>query len=100
MLRPASHRKLFRPALSASQFEERNERNSHSESYKVGVLIGFGYTGFIGHTGEDPSMVALLFFDPKSGIGRVLMLNNRYDDRAGKVAMYSIWKILENTSIE
>jgi CubicO group peptidase (beta-lactamase class C family) len=41
VLRPVSHRKLFRPALSAGQFEERNERNSHSESYNVGVLIGF-----------------------------------------------------------
>jgi hypothetical protein len=61
----------------------------------VGVLMGFGYTGFIGHTGGDPGVVALLFFDPKSGIGRVLMLNTSYDDRAGEVAMYSIWKILE-----
>lgn len=100
VLRPASYRKLFRPALSAGQFEERNERNPHSESYNVGVLMGFGYTSFIGHTGGDPGMVALLFFDLKSGIGRVLMLNTRYGDRTGEVAMYSIWEILENSSIE
>ena len=95
VLRPASYRELFRPALTASHFEERNERNPYSESYNVGVLMGFGYTGFIGHTGGDPGVVALLFFDPKSGIGRVLMLNTSYDDRPGEVAMYSIWKILE-----
>lgn len=95
VLRPVSYRELFRPALTASQFEERNERNPYSESYNVGVLMGFGYTGFIGHTGGDPGVVALMFFDPKSGIGRVLLLNTSYDDRAGEVAMYNLWKILE-----
>ena len=37
-----------------------------SESSNVGVLMGFGYTGCIGHTGGDPGVVTLLFFDPKS----------------------------------
>jgi hypothetical protein len=66
----------------------------------VGVLMGAGYSGFIGHAGGDPGVVALLFFDPKLGIGRVLLLNTSYYDWAGEVAMYSIWKILENISIE
>ena len=95
VLRPTSYRELFRPELTAGNFEERNERNPYSESYNVGILMGFGYTGFIGHTGGDPGVVALLFFDPKSGIGRVLILNTSYTDRAGEVAMYSIWKTLE-----
>lgn len=40
--------------------------------------MGFGYTGFIGHTGGDPGVVSLLFFDPKSG----------------GAAMYKIWDTL------
>ena len=95
VLQPASYRELFRPQLAAGNFEERNERNPYSESYNVGVFMGFGYTGFIGHTGGDPGVVALLFFDPKSGIGRLLMLNTSYSTRAGEAAMYKIWSTLE-----
>ena len=95
MLRPAGYRELFRPELTAANFEDRNERNPYSESYNVGVFMGFGYTGFIGHTGGDPGVVALLFFDPKSGIGRLLLLNTSITDRAGEVALYNIWNTLE-----
>ncbi len=95
VLRPASYRELFRPQLAASNFEERNERNPYSESYNVGILMGFGYTGYIGHTGGDPGVVALLFFDPKSGIGRLLLLNTSLSTKAGEATMYKIWNTLE-----
>lgn len=94
VLRPASYRDYFRPQLAANNFEERNERNPFSESYNVGVFIGFGYTGYIGHTGGDPGVVTLLFFDPKTGIGRLLMLNTNLSGRASEVAMYAIWNTL------
>jgi CubicO group peptidase (beta-lactamase class C family) len=94
VLRPESYRELFRPQLAASNFEQRNERNPYGESYNVGVFMGFGYTGFIGHTGGDPGVVALLFFDPKSGIGRLLLLNTSLSNRAGEAAMYKIWDTL------
>ena len=95
VLRPASYRELFRPQLAAGNFEQRNERNPYSESYNVGVFMGFGYTGYIGHTGGDPGVVALLFFDPKTGIGRLLMMNTNLSGRAAEVAMYTIWNTLE-----
>ena len=95
VLRPGSYRELFRPQLVASNFEQRNERNPFSESYNVGVLMGFGYTGFIGHTGGDPGTVALMFFEPKSGIGRLLLLNTNLSTKADESAMYKIWNTLE-----
>ena len=94
VLRPASYRELFRPQLAAGNFEQRNERNPYSESYNVGIFMGFGYTGFIGHTGGDPGVVALLFFDPKSGIGRLLLLNTNLSTKAGEATMYKIWNTL------
>lgn len=94
VLRPASYRELFRPELAAGNFAQRNERNPYSESYNVGIFMGFGYTGFIGHTGGDPGVVALLFFDPKSGIGRLLLLNTNFSTKAGEAAMYKIWNTL------
>ncbi|WP_460622179.1 serine hydrolase domain-containing protein [Hymenobacter tenuis] len=94
VLQPASYRDYFRPQLGATNFEERNERNPFSESYNVGVFMGFGYTGYIGHTGGDPGVVTLLFFDPKTGIGRLLLLNTNLTGRASEVAMYAIWNTL------
>ena len=94
VLRPASYRELFRPQLAAGNFDERNERNPYSESYNVGIFMGFGYTGYIGHTGGDPGVVTLLFFDPKSGIGRLLMLNTSLTGKASEAAMYKIWNTL------
>ncbi|HEX8330780.1 MAG TPA: serine hydrolase domain-containing protein [Hymenobacter sp.] len=94
VLRPESYRELFRPELAAGNFEKRNERNPYSESYNVGVFMGFGYTGFIGHTGGDPGVVTLLFFDPKSGIGRLLLINTSFSDKAGGATMYKIWDTL------
>ena len=96
VLRPESYRELFRPQLTAGNFEQRNERNPYSESYNVGTLMGFGYTGFIGHTGGDPGVVSLLFFDPKTGIGRVLLMNTSFSDKAGMATMYKIWDTLAN----
>ncbi len=52
--------------------------------------MGFRYTGFIGHTGGDPGVATLLFFDLNSGIGRVLVLNTSYSTAAGEQAMYNI----------
>jgi CubicO group peptidase (beta-lactamase class C family) len=94
VLRPEGYRELFRPQLAAGNFEQRNERNPYSESYNVGIFMGFGYTGFIGHTGGDPGVISLLFFDPKSGIGRVLLMNTSYSDKEAERTMYKIWNTL------
>ena len=94
VLGPASYREYFRPQLTAANFEGRNERNPYSESYNVGIFMGFGYTGFIGHTGGDPGVATLLFFDPKTGLGRVLLLNTSVNGKAGGAALYKIWNTL------
>ena len=94
MLGPASYREYFRPQLTATNFEARNERNPYSESYNVGISMGFGYTGFIGHTGGDPDVVALLFFDPKIGLGRILLINTSFSTKASEATMYKIWNTL------
>jgi CubicO group peptidase (beta-lactamase class C family) len=95
VLRPESYREYFRPQLAVSNFEDRNERNPYNESYNVGIFMGFGYTGFIGHNGGDPGVVTLLWIDPKSGIGRLLLLNTNLSTKEAEATMYKIWKTLE-----
>ena len=86
---------LFTPQLTAANFKERNESNPYSESYNVGIFMGFGYSGYIGHTGGDPGVMSMLFFDPKSNIGRIMIFNTTFSDKAGNDAFYGIWNILE-----
>lgn len=95
ILNNESYKEYFRPQLSASNFAERNERNPYSESYNTGVFIGFGYTGYIGHTGGDPGVMSMLFFDPKSNIGRIMIFNTNFSDKIGNDAFYGIWNLLE-----
>lgn len=90
VLKAASYRELFRPQLAAGNFEQRKEGNPYSDSYNTGLFMGFSYNGFIGHTGGDPGVVTLMFFEPKSGIGRFILLNTSIIDKAGGATLYKI----------
>lgn len=95
ILSKESYKEYFKAQLSASNFTERNERNPYSESYNVGIFIGFGYTGYIGHTGGDPGVISMMFFDPKSNTGRIMLFNTSFSDKSGNDAFYGIWNLLE-----
>lgn len=95
LLTPKSYKEYFTPQLTASHFTERNDKNPYSESYNVGIFMGFGYTGYIGHTGGDPGVMSMLFFDPKNNLGRIMIFNTNFSDKKGNDAFYGIWNALE-----
>jgi CubicO group peptidase (beta-lactamase class C family) len=95
LLTAKSYKEYFTPQLTASHFTERNDKNSYSESYNVGIFMGFGYTGYIGHTGGDPGVMSMLFFDPKNNLGRIMIFNTNFSDKKGNDAFYGIWNLLE-----
>lgn len=90
-----SYQTYFHPQLNATNFSERNEVNPCSESYNVGVFIGMGYTGYVGHSGGDPGVMSMLFFDPQAKVGRVMLFNTNFTNKAGNDAFYDIWNLLE-----
>ncbi|GAB3021444.1 serine hydrolase domain-containing protein [Niabella terrae] len=94
LLSKSSYREFYAPQLKASQFNDRNEQNPYSESYNVGIFIGFGYTGYIGHTGGDPGVLSMLFFDPGTSTGRIMMCNTSISDKKGNDCFYGIWDVL------
>lgn len=95
ILNKESYKTLFTPQLIAKNFVDRNEQNPYSESYNVGIYMGFGYTGYIGHTGGDPGVSAIMFFNPKNNIGRILITNTNFVNKLGNDTFYSIWNKLE-----
>lgn len=95
LLTKESYKTYFTPLLSDSNFTDRNTQNPYSESYNVGIFIGFGYSGFIGHTGGDPGVLSMMFFDPKTNLGRIMIFNTNFSDKAGNDTFYGIWNKLE-----
>ncbi len=95
ILNKESYKEYFRQQLTAKHFLKRNEKNPYSDEYNLGIFIGFSYTGNIGHTGGDPGVTSIMFFNPKSKIGRLLIINTNINDKKGNDAFYDIWNKLE-----
>lgn len=95
ILKKENYKELYRPQLNEKNFVDRNGKNPYSESFNVGIFMGFSYTGFIGHTGGDPGVATMMFFDPKTNIGRILIINTSFSDKEGNDTFYSIWDKLE-----
>ncbi|SKB35177.1 CubicO group peptidase, beta-lactamase class C family [Salegentibacter holothuriorum] len=78
LLSKESYKKLFENQLSESQMPEGTNAN-------FGIFLDFS-KGFmeddfktIGHSGGDPGVVAGMFFNPETGLGRILILNTDSD---------------------
>lgn len=95
LLTKESYQEYFRPQLSDAHFTDRNTSNPYSESYNTGIFIGYGYTGHIGHTGGDPGVVSIMFFDPIKKQGRIMLYNTSIIDKKGNDFFYKVWDILE-----
>ena len=95
LLNKASYKEFFRPQLNEANFLEREKHNPYNESYNVGVFVGYGFSGYIGHTGGDPGVASLMFFDPKNNTGRILILNTSFSGQKGSQDFYGIWDVLE-----
>lgn len=95
ILNKESYKEYFHQQLDAKNFIDRNDKNPYSESYNVGIFIGFGYTGYIGHTGGDPGVLSMMFFDPETNLGRIMIFNTNFSDKKGNDTFYGIWNLLE-----
>jgi len=63
----------------------------------VGVFMEFILKhNAIGHSGGDPGINTLMFFNPKTNIGRILITNTESDDDVWSADFWGIWKILDN----
>lgn len=95
ILSKASYQEYYRQQLSEKNFLKRNVKNPYSDEYNVGVFIGFSFTGNVGHTGGDPGVSTIMFFNPTTKIGRLLIVNTNINDKKGNDEFYNIWNTLE-----
>ena len=65
---------------------------SADEHHIVGDLRA---DGEVGHIGSDPGVFAAVFFNPRTGVGRVFMTNVDFDDNPAAVQRFAaIWRAL------
>jgi len=95
LLSKASYEELFKKQLNAENFTERNANHPYKDEYNIGIFMGFSGTGNIGHTGGDPGVSSLMFFNPKDKVGRILLVNTNIENQEGVNAYYGIFNKLE-----
>ena len=93
ILSDESYKKLFKPYLTDKNFTERND-DKYNDEYNLGVFMGISAQGQIGHTGGDPGVATLMFFNTKTKIGKILIVNTDIE-KEGVKEFISIWKKLE-----
>lgn len=93
LLTKENYAQLFKPNLTDKNFKERNE-NIYNDEYNMGIFMGISAQGQVGHTGGDPGVATHLFFNTKTGIGKILIVNTDLE-KAGITEFIDIWKTLE-----
>ncbi len=89
LLKPNSYKEFFTSQLTKEQLEEGDEDN-------LGIFIEKLLSrGVFGHSGSDPGVFTLMFFDPNQKIGRILIKNTESENEEANKAFWDIWNTLE-----
>ena len=76
VLNKESYAELFSPNLNDDNHRNRSE-SSYNDEYNMGIFMGMSATGQIGHSGGDPGVTSLMFFNSDTKIGKLLMANTK-----------------------
>ncbi|WP_282079446.1 serine hydrolase domain-containing protein [Aquimarina algiphila] len=93
ILKKESYKELFKAQLTDENFEERNE-GPYNDEYNMGIFMGISAQGQMGHTGGDPGVASYMFFNTKTKIGKILIVNTDLK-KEGINEFIDIWKTLE-----
>jgi CubicO group peptidase (beta-lactamase class C family) len=96
LLSPASGRTLFAPQFGIGKMP----KNLPEREPNSGIFWVIRNNGSIGHTGSDPGVTAFLFFNPKTGIGKLFMTNTDMEESPELLRQFvDIWKLLGDTEL-
>ncbi|MGB5693350.1 MAG: serine hydrolase domain-containing protein [Flavobacteriaceae bacterium] len=95
LLSAESYQEYFKPVLNDSHFEERDAEFPYNDEYNMGVFMGHSGTGNIGHTGGDPGITSIMFFNPENSVGLYLVFNTSINDEEGVNQLFSTVQTLE-----
>ena len=86
----ASRDTLLRPLFRPGQEPQHLDPGEPNQ----GIFWAYRRNGTVGHTGGDTGLSTFLFFDPKTGIGKVFLTNTEInDDNAAQFK--AVWQLLD-----
>jgi CubicO group peptidase (beta-lactamase class C family) len=95
LLSKESYAEYFKGQLNEKNFIKRTE-GEYSDEYNMGITMGISSTGNFGHTGGDPGLFSMMFFNPKTRIGKYMIVNTDLNDPRSWGQHYSIWTLLDS----
>jgi len=94
LLSKESYKEYFTGQLAAKNFINRQE-GEYSDEYNMGITMGISSTGNFGHTGGDPGLFSMMFFNPKTKIGKYIIVNTDMEEKRAWDQHYKIWTLLD-----
>lgn len=95
LLKKESYQSYFTPQLSNEQFIDRST-SEYSDEYNMGITMGFGATGNFGHTGGDPGMFSVIWFDQYKKLGRYFIINTDWNNELTGKDQKAIYDLLDH----
>lgn len=95
LLKQTSYQELFKKQLNPSHFVTKDEEETSEDENNAGIFMGFMDDGLMGHSGGDPGISSRMFFDPNSGLGRILIVNTDLN-KEGYQEFLELWEVLES----
>lgn len=80
--------------LRKDSFREMMKKQFSGEELYDGICWDLSYDGLIGHAGNDFGTATLMYFSPKTGIGRILFTNITIENEEQEDAFYGIYNTL------
>lgn len=94
-----SYKEYFTQQLKPENFIDRST-SEYSDEHNIGILMGFGSTGNFGHTGGDPGMFSVIWFDKNTKMGRYFVINTDWDDKSAGKTQKEIYDALDEYAIK
>jgi CubicO group peptidase (beta-lactamase class C family) len=90
LLAPTSYKQLF-----SKQFTDAaTPMDVDPKEPNTGIFWMFRKNGEIGHTGSDPGVTVIFFFNPQTARGRIFITNTELDQSSKASAFSKIWALL------
>lgn len=94
LLSNKGYSELFKPNLETVIHENRSDRK-YNDEFDMGIFMGISAQDQVGHSGGDPGVTTMMFFDTRTNIGKLLLINTELS-KDGINELIEIWTTLED----
>ncbi|MGJ8685666.1 MAG: serine hydrolase domain-containing protein [Nonlabens sp.] len=95
LLKTATYVQFFKKQLDESMFKTEKSLADYNKGFNKGMFITYERDG-IGHSGGDPGVSTLMYFDPKTNIGRITFLNTDFNSQEAYESFVATDSILKS----